>query len=112
MTYYDHCTGMMLTGDTLLAGYLLVFDSQPDYVASIARLHDFSLKNPVSHIAGGHVEMTSTPGVPFPTGATYQPGEHVLQLGVEHLRELHTALQLMGLPLFAWQFDDYKLEPF
>ena len=112
VSYYDRCADLLLTGDTLLPGYLLIFDSQSDYVASIERLFNFALVNPVEYILGGHIEMTAVPGVPFPGGATYQPNEHPLALDIAHLRELHKALQLMGLPLIPWQFNDFHLSPF
>jgi hydroxyacylglutathione hydrolase len=109
---YDRCSELLFTGDTMPPGYLLVFHSQEQFVDSIDRLYQFSLNNPIKHILGGHVEMTSTPGAIFANVTTYAPNEHVLQLGAEHLSELHFAIQSMGFPLVATQLDDYLLSPF
>jgi glyoxylase-like metal-dependent hydrolase (beta-lactamase superfamily II) len=92
---YDRQTGLLLTGDTLYAGLLFVSD-WTTYRASVARLQQFAAARPISHILGGHIEMTSTPTVNYAYGTTYQPNEHVLELSASHLAELDTALTALG----------------
>ena len=111
ISFYDRECDLLFTGDVLLPGYLFIID-HPAYVATVARLWNFAQANPITFVLGCHVEMTATPGVPFPFGVTYQPNEHVLQLDVGHLQELHDALQAMGLPLQQEQHDDFLIMPF
>lgn len=92
---FDRKTGLLLTGDTVYPG-LLVVNDWAAYRRSIARLKAFSQTRPVSFVLGAHIEMTNRPGHWFGLGVPYQPGEHVLQLEPYHLVELHDALQIIG----------------
>ena len=92
---YDPRTKFLLTGDTLYPG-LLVVNRWGDYRNSIRRLADFAARNQISYVLGAHVEMTSRLRVPYTYGTPYQPDEHVLQLGVQHLLELRDACEAMG----------------
>jgi YVTN family beta-propeller protein len=91
LAFYDHATGILLTGDSFYPGRLYVFDF-PAFVASNQRLVDFVRDRPVSHILGTHIEQARTPFVDYPTGTTYQPDEHVLELSRGDLLELNDAL--------------------
>ena len=92
---YDRQTGLLFTGDTLYPGLLFVSD-WTQYRASVARLQQFASKHTISHVLGAHIEMTSTPTVNYDYGTTYQPAEHVLELGADHLAELDAALTALG----------------
>jgi glyoxylase-like metal-dependent hydrolase (beta-lactamase superfamily II) len=92
---YDRATGLLLTGDTLYPG-LLVVNDWAAYVASAARLKTFAATHPVTFVLGGHVEMTNQPGHWFGLGTLFQPGEHVLQLGPQHLDEWAAAVQRLA----------------
>jgi hydroxyacylglutathione hydrolase len=92
---YDRNTKLLLTGDTLYPG-LLVVEDWSEYVRSIARLKSFVAANSVSFILGAHIEMTNQPGKWFGLPAFFQPNEHVLQLEQRHLLELHDALEVIG----------------
>jgi hydroxyacylglutathione hydrolase len=92
---YDRETGLLLTGDTLYPGLLFITDWN-EYRTSVKRLAAFAAAHPVAHVLGAHIEMTATPGVNYPYGTTFQPDEHVLQLGAEHLVELDAALDALG----------------
>ncbi|MBI3408060.1 MAG: MBL fold metallo-hydrolase [Planctomycetes bacterium] len=92
---YDRNTKLLLTGDTLYPG-LLVVEDWPVYVRSIARLKTFVDANPVSFVLGAHIEMTNQPGKWFGLGSLFQPKEHVLQLEPRHLVELLDALVVIG----------------
>lgn len=84
---YDRNTQLLLTGDTLYPGRLYISDFQA-YKQSVQRLVDFTALNPVTHVLGTHIEMQNVPGQQFPTGSTFHPNEHPLQLTRNHLVEL------------------------
>jgi hydroxyacylglutathione hydrolase len=92
---YDRDTQLLLTGDTLYPG-LLVVDEWDAYVRSIGRMKAFVDAHPVSFILGAHIEMTNQPKRWFGLRKLFQPGEHVLQLKSAHLTELHSAVQAIG----------------
>lgn len=107
---YDSTTGVLLSGDMLYPGKLVI-DDWPAYRLSAARLDAFAGRHEVSFVLGAHVEMRNRPGQLFPIGATFQPDEHTLQLGPEHLREWAAACAVMGdLPRFEMH-DDFALAP-
>jgi hydroxyacylglutathione hydrolase len=91
IAFYDRVTKLMLTGDTLYPGLLVVNDWNA-YGKSITRLKHFSDDHEISFILGGHIEMKSTPFKWFGYGELYQPNEHVLQLEKQHLLELYNAI--------------------
>jgi len=107
---YDRNTELLLTGDTLYPGLLVVYD-WPQYVRSIARLKQFVDARPVSFILGAHIEMTNQPGRWFGLGALFQPGEHVLQLQTAHLTELNDALQAIGPRPRTDRHADFIIHP-
>ena len=92
ITIYDPQTKWLLTGDTVYPGVIYIKDWQ-DYKTSIARLVSFSASHEVSAILGAHIEMTREPGEYYPIGTTFQPDEAPLDLKLEDLLELNTALQ-------------------
>jgi len=47
----------------------------------------------------------------YPQGTTFQPGEHVLELGRAHLLELQDALRQMGDPLERRLLRDFTVWP-
>jgi hydroxyacylglutathione hydrolase len=113
VAYYDRKTGILLTGDHLYPGRLYIADF-PAYVASTRRLVEFTGSHPVAHILGCHIEQSSTPYVDYPTGTTYQPHEHSLELGRAHLLELMGALDaLHGTPakVFLPDLKIYTVPP-
>lgn len=109
---YDRQTGLLFTGDTLYAGLLFIND-WATYRASVRRLAEFVLTHPVSHVLGAHIEMTSTPGLNYPYGTTFQPNEHALELQAAHVLELDAALTLLGPtpPLGPVAHDDFVIDP-
>jgi hydroxyacylglutathione hydrolase len=106
---FDHRTGMLLTGDTLYPGRLYI-DDFTAYVASIGRLVDTVPEPEVCHVMGTHIEMTDMPGVDFDFGDDQHPGEHVLELGWEHLLELRDAVDAMDVPQIEIH-DDFIVYP-
>lgn len=95
VAFYDQQTGILLTGDSLYPGRLYIQDF-PQYLASMQQLLAFAGARPVRHVLGTHIEQSATPFVDYPVRTTYQPAEHRLELGMEHLTELVRELRLMA----------------
>jgi glyoxylase-like metal-dependent hydrolase (beta-lactamase superfamily II) len=96
VTYYDRYSEILLTGDTVYPGRLYVTD-WPAFAASVDRLIEWCARRPVSHLLGCHIEMTTTPGVDYPTGWTYQPDEPPLELTTDHLKQIQATLKAHNL---------------
>jgi glyoxylase-like metal-dependent hydrolase (beta-lactamase superfamily II) len=92
VTYYDRYSGILFTGDTIYPGRLYVAD-WPAFVRSIGRLAEWCAQRPVTHLLGCHIEMTTTPGVDYLTGWTYQPDEPPLELTSDHLGQIQATLK-------------------
>ena len=107
---YDRRTAVLLTGDTLYPGRLYVRD-EAAFRASIDRLVDFTATREVAHVLGAHVENSRTPFVDYPEGTTYQPDEHVLELGRAHLLELQAALRATPGSLERRALRDFTIWP-
>lgn len=100
---YDRKTGILLTGDSLYPGRLYVNGAVSQgswavFKTSMQRLVDFTATHPTRWVLGTHIEMTTTPGVEIPIGASTHPNEHILQLTRAHLVELNTSLQALATP--------------
>jgi hydroxyacylglutathione hydrolase len=95
ITFYDAFTRLMLTGDTVYPGRLYVRDWIA-FAATIDRLVRFAEKQPVSHVLGCHVEMSTAPGVDYPIRTMYQPDEPPLEMSVDQLRDVHRAVAEIG----------------
>jgi glyoxylase-like metal-dependent hydrolase (beta-lactamase superfamily II) len=107
---YDRRTGILLTGDVLYPGRLYVRD-EAAFRASIDRLVAFTAAHDVTHILGCHIENTRTPYVDYPEGTTFQPDEHVLELGRAHLLEVQAALAEMDGPIVRRRLRDLTIWP-
>jgi hydroxyacylglutathione hydrolase len=70
---------------------------RPGFVRSIDRLTDWCAQRPVSYLLGCHIEMTTTPGVDYPVGWSYQPDEPPLQLTAGHLVQIQDTLKAHDL---------------
>jgi len=109
---FDQRTGILLTGDVLYPGMLTVRTADwGEYKKSAKRLADFANANPVAHVLGAHIEMTKTPKVAFPLGTRFQPNEHVLQLGKQHVIELNQVCESLGPTPVRTVRDDFILTP-
>jgi hydroxyacylglutathione hydrolase len=109
---YDRNTRILLTGDMLYPGVLTVpVPAWEDYRQSAARLAQFAGQNPVSLVLGAHIEAKNTPRRFYQPQTPFQPDEHVLPLGVQHVRELHLACQAIGPNPRTDIHDDFVIEP-
>jgi glyoxylase-like metal-dependent hydrolase (beta-lactamase superfamily II) len=110
LAFYDQRSGTVFSGDTLYPGMLTVRD-WPAYRRSIARLLKFTETHPVTTFAGAHVEMMNMPYEMYPLDTEYQPQEHRLFLGLEHLRQLNDALAAQGEKPARIERADFIVEP-
>ena len=110
VAFYDHRTGILLTGDTLYPGRLYVSDAAA-FKVSIQRLVDFTKDKPVAHVLGCHIEESSTPFLDYPVGTKYQPQEHVLELSHAHIVELNEALKGMTGDVVRYAMRDFTIWP-
>jgi hydroxyacylglutathione hydrolase len=108
VTWYDHSTGLMLTGDSVYPGRLYVVD-WPAFTATIDRLLAFAETHPVSHLLGCHIEMTRQPGVDYAIRTTYQPDEPPLQMTIADLRSIRQAIEQVGDTPGIHSFDNFVL---
>jgi glyoxylase-like metal-dependent hydrolase (beta-lactamase superfamily II) len=92
VTIYDPWSGLLLTGDTVLPGRLLVED-MPAFLDSLRRMIELAEARDVTHVFGCHVEMTRTAGRDYPFAALYQPDELPPQLTVADLRAVQDAAE-------------------
>jgi hydroxyacylglutathione hydrolase len=95
LAIYDANTGILLTGDMLYPG-LLTVDNWQQYRDSVRRLSAFASSHRISYILGAHIEMTASPKEMYPMGSTFQPNEHVLQMGISDLMDLQKACDSLG----------------
>lgn len=107
---YDPQTKWLLTGDSIYPGRLYVRDGAA-FCGSIARLTKFANEHAVTYLMGNHIEMTTTKGVDYPTGTTYQPEEHVLPLGLSVIKELSTACERMQNKIVYEVHDSFIIVP-
>lgn len=103
---YDPYNQLLLTGDILYPGRLYVNDWEA-FKDSIERLIAFTEAYLIQHILGCHIEMSIYPKLDYLIRTSYQPEERPLQMTVEQLRSLRSAIeQIQGKP-GIYAFDDY-----
>jgi len=90
IVFYDRNTRLLLTGDFLLPGRLLV-DDLDAYRVSAQRVAAFVKTHPVDYALGAHIELDAE-GNAYPSGSTFHPNEHSLALSAQHVLALPAAL--------------------
>jgi hydroxyacylglutathione hydrolase len=90
LIFYDDRTALLLTGDFLLPGRLMV-DDLAAYQASAQRLVTFIGDRLVSHVLGAHIELDAA-GELFPSGSQHHPNERALALAKADVLGLPQAL--------------------
>ena len=71
--FYDSRTGLLLTGDHLLSGRLLIYDLD-EYRTSTQRLLGLAERVEVTYVVGAHSELDET-GYGYLPGSTHHPNE-------------------------------------
>jgi glyoxylase-like metal-dependent hydrolase (beta-lactamase superfamily II) len=89
VVFHDERTGLVLTGDFLLPGRLLVDDAAA-YSESAQRVIEFLGDRPVTHVLGGHIEL-DTQGNLYTHGSRHHPDERRLELARADLLALPAA---------------------
>ena len=89
VVFHDERTGLVLTGDFLLPGRLLVDDAAA-YSESAQRVIDFLGDRPVTHVLGGHIELDNK-GNLYTHGSRHHPDERRLELAKADLLALPAA---------------------
>jgi len=90
VVFYDRNAGLLLSGDFLMPGRLLLDDVKAER-ASAERVADFVKNRPVSYVLGGHIELDAA-HEPFPWESSYHPHEHALQMTKDDVLALPTAV--------------------
>jgi hypothetical protein len=62
-------------------------------------------------VLGTHIEQTRTPYLDYPTGTTYQPDEHTLELSRAHVLELNDAFRRMNGQIQQVPLPDFTIVP-
>lgn len=89
VVFHDERTGLVLTGDFLLPGRLLVDDAAA-YRESAQRVIDFLGDRPITHVLGGHIELDNK-GNLYTHGSRHHPDERRLELARTDLLALPAA---------------------
>jgi hydroxyacylglutathione hydrolase len=91
VVFYDNDTALLFSGDFLMPGRLLINDRNA-FQLSAVRILDYLHTRPVSHILGGHIELSAN-GAPYRFGSHYHPDERPLELSREDLQSLPAAVE-------------------
>jgi len=113
VTIYDRETQLLLTGDIVYPGHLFIFNAGdwPDFQASIARLVNFAMNNPVEWVVGCHIEFSNTPGVSYAWGTTVHPDEHPLHMPPTQLNKVFRAARAQGNDPECTIYDNFVIHP-
>lgn len=107
IAFYDKWTDLLYTGDMFYRGRLYLEDWDA-WAASVKRLRALADDYPVSHLVNNHIEMTSTPGVDYPIGTTWQPNEPPMQMTLGMLDQAVKATEEITGP-GIYPFDDFLI---
>ena len=94
---YDTWTDLLYTGDMFYRGRLYL-DDWDAWKASIKRLRALADDYPVTHLVNNHIEMTTTAGVDYPIGTTWQPEEPPMEMTLSMLDEAVEATEEITEP--------------
>jgi hydroxyacylglutathione hydrolase len=107
LALYDTWTDLLYTGDMLYRGRLYLEDWDA-WASSIKRLRRLADEYPVTHLINNHIEMTSTPGLDYQIGSTWQPEEPPMQMTLEMLDIAMGAIDDVDGP-GIYQYDDFLI---
>jgi hydroxyacylglutathione hydrolase len=108
VSIYDPYAHILFTGDIFYPGRLYVMDWDA-FRQSIDRLVKFTETHAITHILGCHIEMSIYPKIDYLVRSIYQPYERPLQMTVEQLKSVQTAIQEIDGKPGIYAFDDYVI---
>jgi hydroxyacylglutathione hydrolase len=108
VSIYDPYAQILFTGDIFYPGRLYVMDWDA-FQQSIDRLVQFTETHVINHILGCHIEMSIYPKIDYLVRSIYQPYERPLQMTVEQLKSVQTAIQEIDGKPGIYAFDDYVI---
>jgi len=97
LAIYDKKTKLLFTGDSFYPGRLYVKEWSR-YQQSIERLTHFADLHSITALLGTHIEMSTTAGIDYPMGITFQPKEAQLPLAITELIKLNKLLNKYQMP--------------
>ena len=106
ITIYDPWTEFLITGDLVYPGRLYAFDFSA-FIESLNKLVIYAKKNPISHIMGCHIEMTSIPTKDYPVTLRYQPDEPPLEMTSDQLVSVRDAAESVRNSTGVHAFNDF-----
>lgn len=106
VSIYDPYTHLFFTGDLFYPGRLYIRNWE-DFKASIDRMIAFCDAHPVLYLLGCHVEMSIYPRLDYLVRTNYQPYERPLEMTVEQLCSVRSAIDQIGGQPGIHIFDDY-----
>lgn len=106
ISIYDPYTHILLAGDLFYPGRLYIQDWEA-FVDSIERMIGFCDRHPIAHILGCHIEMSLYPKLDYLIRTNYQPHERPLEMTVEQLKSVRTAISKIDGNPGIYTFDDY-----
>ena len=109
---FDPTTRILFSGDAIYPGRLFYqCESAATYEASINRIANYVAENQVKWLLGGHIEMSTTPGQPFPQDEKVRHGEHLLELPASIVGKIQTALKAQAGQPRVQPFEEFWLLP-
>ena len=109
---FDAVTKVLFSGDVVYPGRLYFqCDLTDTYVKSMSRIAEFTRKNDVRWLLGGHVEMKAIAAEAFTPEDSARRGEHILELPVTIVKGIQMALAEMGDKPRVKAYGDFILFP-
>ncbi|MEO0534526.1 MAG: MBL fold metallo-hydrolase [Cyanobacteria bacterium P01_A01_bin.123] len=108
VSIYDPYTQIFFTGDLFYPGRLYVSDWQ-EFTDSIERMIAFCDHSPIKHLLGCHIEMSLYPRLDYLVRTSYQPYERPLEMTVDQLRSVRSAIAKIDGAPGIHIFDDYLI---
>lgn len=107
VSYFDHYSGVLFTGDTVYPGRLYVPDMGA-FVSTMNRLVNLAETGVVSHVLGGHIELDRN-GDDYPLGTGLHENEESPFMPPERLRSVLVAAEEVADAPGVHRYDDFVI---
>jgi glyoxylase-like metal-dependent hydrolase (beta-lactamase superfamily II) len=109
---HDPNHNILFSGDMVYPGKLYFQCAKANtYLQSLNRIINFAQENNVQWLLGGHIELPYNSKTAYPFDQKVRKDEHHLELPVEVLSRIKTALTDMGPELIVNEYDSFTLFP-